>query len=294
MFTRSKAKFSQEAPKFRGLTTPKTRLRRAKSLTSLPKIQPSPFRSPFLISVTPSSPTVMAAQPVYPPFDGGVPLNLAHLDPIPSQCLKNLPYFDGTSHITPFEHCVAIVAQAKCHNVTQENVIVRLLALSFAGKVLDWYRGLPTDSIIGWATLAEPFILEFNEESDSYSSLMQFTTIKRDERESVIDFNIRFQREWKRIPQATKPSSKAALVYYLRAFHPNLSLQIRNRGSRTFPEIYRDAIVAETDLIASAKLPMRTPRFLIVRPVFHHPGQEIFPADQAPPLALIPFLGNTR
>jgi len=69
----------------------------------------------------------------------------------------------------------------------------------------------------------------------------------------VIDFNIRFQRKWKKIPQAAKPSSKAALVYYLRAFHPNLSLQIRNKGSRTFSKIYRDVIVAKTNLIASAK-----------------------------------------
>lgn len=87
-------------------------------MTSIPKIQPSPFRSSFWISVTPLPTVVMAAQPIYPPFDGGVPLNLAHLDPIPSQCLKSLPYFDGTSHVTPFEHYVAIVALAKCHNVT--------------------------------------------------------------------------------------------------------------------------------------------------------------------------------
>lgn len=116
---------------------------------------------------------------------------------------------------------------------------------------------------------------------------MQFTTIKRDERESVIDFNIRFQREWKKIPQATKPSPEVALVYYLRAFHLDLSLQIINKGSRTFPEIYRDAIVAKIDLIASAKLPMRAPRLLIVQPILHYPSQKPYPADQAPPLAPI-------
>jgi len=179
----------------------------------------------------------MAAQPMYPPFDGGVPLNLAQMDPIPSQCLKILPYFDGTSHITPYEHYVAIVALAKCHNVTQENVIMRFLEISFACKVLEWYRGLPTNSITNWETLAEPFILEFNEESDPYSSLMQFTMIKREENESVINFNIRFQREWKRIPQAKKPSFDVALVYYLRAFHPNLSLQIKNKAELSLRSI---------------------------------------------------------
>lgn len=68
-----------------------------------------------------------------------------------------------------------------------------------------------------------------------------------------------------------------------------MSLQIRNKGSRTFLEIYKDAIVAKIDLIASAKLPMRAPRLPIVQPTLHYPGQKPCPADQAPPLAPIPY-----
>lgn len=86
-----------------------------------------------------------------------------------------------------------------------------------------------------------------------------------------------------------KPSPEATLVYYLRAFHHDLSLQIRNKGSRTFLKIYKDAIIAEIDLIASTKLPMRAPRFSTIQPTLHYLGHKPYPADQAPPLAPISY-----
>jgi len=49
--------------------------------------------------------------------------------------------------------------------------MVRLLAQSFKGKVLDWYRGIANGSITSWAQLAKPFILEFNEVGDPFSLL---------------------------------------------------------------------------------------------------------------------------
>jgi len=92
---------------------------------------------------------------------------------------KTLPRFEATIEKIAYEHCVDVVNLAKIHNIQHEDVMVRLLAQSFKGKVLDWYRGLTDGSITSWAQLLEPFILEFNEVGDPFSLLTQFTSIKR-------------------------------------------------------------------------------------------------------------------
>ena len=50
-----------------------------------------------------------------------------------------------------YEHYVDVAGLAKIHNIQHEDVMVRLLAQSFKGKVLDWYRGLANGSITSWA-----------------------------------------------------------------------------------------------------------------------------------------------
>lgn len=52
---------------------------------------------------------------------------------------------------------------AKQHNIVHEDVMLRLLAMYFSNKVLDWYRTLPSNSISAWTQLVKSLILEFNE-----------------------------------------------------------------------------------------------------------------------------------
>jgi len=73
------------------------------------------------------------------------------LHDIPANVFKTLLEFDATSEKIAYEHCVDVAGLAKIHNIQHEDVMVRLLAQSFKGKVLDWYRGLPNGSITTWA-----------------------------------------------------------------------------------------------------------------------------------------------
>jgi len=67
-------------------------------------------------------------------------------------------------------------------------------------------------------------VTQFNEVGDPFSLLTQFTSVKRYEQESILDFNIRFQKYWKRVPMSVRSQQSQALMYYLRAFPPYLSL----------------------------------------------------------------------
>jgi len=44
--------------------------------------------------------------------------------------------------IYAFEHYKDVLNQARNYDVTIEDILVWLLAMSFKGKVIDWYRSL--------------------------------------------------------------------------------------------------------------------------------------------------------
>lgn len=66
-----------------------------------------------------------------------VPLALATLHDILGNVFKTLPEFNATTNKTAYEHCVDVAGLAKFHNIQHEDVMLRLLAQSFKGKVLD-------------------------------------------------------------------------------------------------------------------------------------------------------------
>lgn len=107
---------------------------------------------------------------------------------------------------------------------------LRLLALSFKGKVLDWYWSLGNSNINTWVQLPEPFIKEFNEVGDLVALLTQFTSIQRQVKEDIANFNFRFGKTWERFPLEVSPSPTQAYMYCLRAFVSDLALQIRHSG----------------------------------------------------------------
>jgi len=72
------------------------------------------------------------------------------LHDISKNVFKTLPEFDATIEKIAYEHYVDVVDLAKIHNIQHEDIIVRLLAQSFKGKVLDWYRGLANGSVTSW------------------------------------------------------------------------------------------------------------------------------------------------
>lgn len=116
-------------------------------------------------------PPLMAAPRAFAfvPFDQGSPLDLAQHDVIPLAALKGLPDFTGDGQTSAFEHIRDIASLCNVHHVTQENVAVRLLAASFKGKTLEWFRNLLVASIKTWDQLGDVFTKFFKDKSDHLS-----------------------------------------------------------------------------------------------------------------------------
>lgn len=131
-------------------------------------------------------------QHLFTPFNGGTTLNIIHHDDIPVASLRGLPYFTGEDFTTLVEHIRDIATLCSVHNITQENVALRLLVASLKGKALQWFRGLTANSIATWDALGNGLYQHFADKSDNLSLLEQLSTIQRAPHEHLVDFNYQF------------------------------------------------------------------------------------------------------
>jgi hypothetical protein len=104
-------------------------------------------------------------------FNGGSPLLLAQRHDIPTSALKSLPNFMGETSVSPLEHIQEVANVCNIHGVTDDDVAVRLLATSFKGKALQWYKGLAHGSIANWDELGVALCKHFEDKSDHLSLL---------------------------------------------------------------------------------------------------------------------------
>ena len=217
-------------------------------------------------------------------FDQGSPLNLTQHDPIPVAALKSLPYFSGEEQTTPTEHIQDVANLCALHHVTEDNIAVRLLAASFKGKALEWYRRLAAASITDWDQLGTALCDFFKDTSDHLSLMEQLSTIKRAPHEQVSDFNFRFQKTWERIPVTVRPSAEHAFLYFLRAFNSNIAVMIQSLGGNTLLDVYLIAIREKNNLIQAGQIAPRPamPIFLVA------PRLPLVEPLQVAPLAAIP------
>ena len=103
----------------------------------------------------------MARNQPFSTFTRGIPLLLTQRHDIPVSTLKSLPFFTSETSIYPIEHIQEVSNVCNIHVVTKDNVAVRLLASSLKGKALQWYRGLPPNSITDWDELGEKLCKHF-------------------------------------------------------------------------------------------------------------------------------------
>ncbi|KAH9327440.1 hypothetical protein KI387_007618, partial [Taxus chinensis] len=56
--------------------------------------------------------------------------------------LKNIPYFTRENQTTPGDHVKDIANICAIHEMNEMQVFFKLLASSFKGKALQWFRSL--------------------------------------------------------------------------------------------------------------------------------------------------------
>jgi hypothetical protein len=81
------------------------------------------------------------------------PLNFATHHDIPANALKILSFFTKENHVLVVDHIRDVATLCGLHQVTQQDISLKLLATSLKGKALIWFRGLSVNSIVTWDDL---------------------------------------------------------------------------------------------------------------------------------------------
>ena len=113
----------------------------------------------------------MARAHAFSTFNGGSPLLLDRRHDIQVLALKSVAKFTSETSISPVEHIQEVSNIYNIHSITKDDVTIRILASSLKEKALQWYRGLPHNSITDWDGLGAALCKYFEEKSDHLSLL---------------------------------------------------------------------------------------------------------------------------
>ena len=99
-----------------------------------------------------------------------------------------------------------------------EDVAMKLFVKTLEGEAALWFRRFPDKSIKTWDVLIKPFLKVWDENPDLASLINIFYQIKKRENETLMRFNLRFQRTLDKILDNAKLAKVVILTFYLNAF----------------------------------------------------------------------------
>jgi hypothetical protein len=192
-----------------------------------------------------SSPVLAKVPDRYQPLD---------LPPIlhdfPVNYIKNLPRFDGENgKITVEKHIQNLEDFLDLYEVEDDDVYIRMFALSLQGKVKDWFKNLPAASIRNFNQFMQVFLDRWVVMRNVFLLLEEYDHLKRKPGETVQQFSARFNEVYHSIPVDVRPPPGLAKLHFLEAFDPEVAFQLRERNTASLEEMQSIAVDVETNLL---------------------------------------------
>jgi len=107
------------------------------------------------------------------------------LNPLPKNHLEYLPRFDGENGVTAQKHIQAFEDYLNIFEVEDEDVSIRLFALSFQSEVRTWFKALPEASISNLQQFSKLFLDRWMIQINFLSLIEEYDQLKRLPNESV-------------------------------------------------------------------------------------------------------------
>jgi hypothetical protein len=102
--------------------------------------------------------------------------------------------------------------------------------------------------------LEDAFLKKWGERKDHLYYLTEFGSLKKKNSETVMEFILRFNKLYNKIPAAVKPSEPSAKVIFAGAFEPDFALLLQERRGDTLIKMQDDAVEIESNMMASGKM----------------------------------------
>jgi len=130
---------------------------------------------------------------------------------------------------------------------------MRLFAQSLKTYVKDWFRGLPTGSVISIEVFYTIFLDRWEEKKNFVQVLTIYNQLKRGNDESIKNFSLRFNTIYNSLPTDCKPLEGMAKLHYAEAFDDEFALFLRERRSQTLAQMMSDAVEVEINMMSSKR-----------------------------------------
>lgn len=125
---------------------------------------------------------------------------------------------------------------------------------SVDGEVRKWFKELTPRSITDIEALDDVFLKHWGDEKDLLYYHTEFGNLKRENGESLSDFNKRFNRMYNKIPVEVKPIPTSAKLTYANAFDSDLCLLLTKRRSASLAEMQDAALEVDSNIMVAEKL----------------------------------------
>ena len=118
---------------------------------------------------------------------------------------KYMPKFTGTEGVTTEEHLESFYSYADNLDISEDDVWMRVFVQGLDGEARKWFRELPHRSITDIEALDDAFLKQWGDRKDLLYYHTEFGNLKRENGESLPDFNKRFNHMYSKIPDEVKP-----------------------------------------------------------------------------------------
>jgi len=170
------------------------------------------------------------------------------LIPLPKNHPEYLPRFDGENGVTAQKHIHAFEDYLNIFEVEEEEVSLRLFALSLQSEVRTWFKALPGGSISNLEQLFKIFLDRWMIRVNFLMLIEEYDQLKRLPNESVQQFSDWFNRVYHSMPLNIRPPPDLALLHYPRAFDAEIEYCLRERSLSTLKQMQDMAMDVEENL----------------------------------------------
>jgi hypothetical protein len=171
------------------------------------------------------------------------------------KAIEKLPSFQGNNVVSAKMHIKSFMSCTNkwCATHDYEDVKMKLFVLSLEEDALDWYEDMPDNTFKTLKELLDAFTEKWGEKKDHRQLLAAPNSIKKNENETMDEFNKKFNELVSSMHTDIKPLADAILIYYVEAFGGEMRYQLRDKEPLNLKATQDIVVKIDKNMQASGK-----------------------------------------